>query len=224
MLCEQIPGLEVVKAFSSPQKLLDEMSTLHFDLLIVDIEMPGINGMQLANLVKNKMIIFATAYKEYAAEAFDLDAIDYVCKPIKKSRLEEAVRKACKRIASHSEPADYVTLNTDKGKSVLYFDQIFYISTSAKDRRDKIVYLQNQTKVTLKNYSIKEILHYLPEKMFCQVNKQEILSIKAVAFFNRNEIITHIQQSNGKQLIIYLGEVYRQNFQNTVMPNNQSSI
>ncbi len=221
MLCEQIQELEVVKAYSSPQTFLDDIASLNFELLITDIEMPGINGIQLANLVRNKMIIFTTAYKEYAAEAFDLDVIDYVRKPIKKSRLEEAVKKAIKRTSTHEDSRDYITLNTDKGKSVVYFDQILCISTSTKDRRDKIVYFQNQTKLTLKNYTIKEILNYLPEKMFSQVNKQEILSIKAVAFFNRNEIITHILQSNGKPLVIYLGEVFKQSFLNKLVPENK---
>lgn len=224
MLCEQIPDLEVVKAFSCPEKLLDELNYLNFDLLITDIEMPNINGIQLANLLKNKMIIFATAYKEYAADAFDLDVIDFVRKPIQKSRLEDAVKKAIKRVNPHETARNYLTLNTDKGKSVLYFEQILLITTSENDRRDKIVYLQNQTKITLKNYTIKELLNFLPEKLFCQVNKQEILSIKAVAYFNRNEIVTRLLQSNGKPLCIYLGDIFRQNFQNTIMPNTPPTV
>ena len=84
MLCEQLPELEVVKAFNNPEVFLSELPNLDFDLCILDIEMPQMNGMQVANLLNGKAVIFTTAYKEYAAEAFDLDAVDYVSKPIKK--------------------------------------------------------------------------------------------------------------------------------------------
>lgn len=97
MLCEQIPELEIVKAFNDPQKLLDEVPNLDFDLCISDIEMPGIDGLTLANLLQNKLVIFTTAYKNYASEAFDIDAVDYVTKPVTKERLERAVAKALER-------------------------------------------------------------------------------------------------------------------------------
>ena len=84
MLCEQLPELEVVKAFNSPDIFLKEVPNLDFDLCILDIEMPAMNGLHVANLLQGKPVIFVTAYKEFAAEAFDLDAIDYVRKPVKK--------------------------------------------------------------------------------------------------------------------------------------------
>jgi len=94
MLCEQIPELEVVKAFNSPLKFFTELPKLDFDLCILDIEMPEMNGLQVANLLNGRPVIFTTAYKEYAADAFDLNAVDYVRKPLTKERLEKAVKKA----------------------------------------------------------------------------------------------------------------------------------
>ena len=76
LLCEQIPQLEVVRAFNDPEIFMKEFPGLEFDLCILDIEMPGTNGIQLAALLKNKPVIFTTAYKDYASDAFDLDAID----------------------------------------------------------------------------------------------------------------------------------------------------
>ncbi|HMK07155.1 MAG TPA: response regulator, partial [Flavobacterium sp.] len=97
MLCGQIPELEIIKAFNDPEKLLAAIPMLDFDLLISDIEMPGIDGLSLANSLKGKLIIFATAYKDYAADAFDMDAVDYITKPIKLERLQKAVLKASER-------------------------------------------------------------------------------------------------------------------------------
>ena len=73
MWCEQIPELKIVKAFNNLKKLLTEFPELDFDLCISDIEMPGIEGLTLASLLQNKMVIFTTAYKDYAAEAFDFN-------------------------------------------------------------------------------------------------------------------------------------------------------
>ena len=96
LLCEQIEGIEVVKAFNNPKIFLQEIDDIDCDLCILDIEMQGMNGLQAAGLIKHKKIIFTTAYKEYAAEAFDLDVVDYVRKPIKKERLQQAFEKAQK--------------------------------------------------------------------------------------------------------------------------------
>src|SRR6187431_776666 len=92
MLCQQIPELEVVKAYNDPQKLVHESANVDFDLCILDIEMPKLNGVQVASILKNKSVIFATAHREYAADAFDLDAVDFVQKPVTKERLLVAIK------------------------------------------------------------------------------------------------------------------------------------
>ncbi|HEY3388914.1 MAG TPA: response regulator, partial [Prolixibacteraceae bacterium] len=136
MLCEQIPELEVIRAFNNASLFLKEIPGLEFDLCILDIEMPDVNGLQVANLLKGKPVIFTTGYKEYAAEAFDLDAIDYVRKPIKLERLQLAVRKAVLRTDKGSTPKNYIKLNTDKGKTLIVPEQIGFINTSETDSRD----------------------------------------------------------------------------------------
>src|SRR5690606_36713082 len=94
MLCEQIPEVEIVKTFNNPEKLLTEIPNLDFDLLITDIEMPGIDGLHLATLVQDKMVVFSTAYKEYAADAFTVDAIDDITTPVNLERLQKSFPKA----------------------------------------------------------------------------------------------------------------------------------
>ena len=122
MLCEQIPELEIVKAFNNPETLLAELPELDFDLCISDIEMPGIDGLTLASLLQNKLVIFTTAYKDYAAEAFDVNAVDYITKPVTKERLQIAVAKALERFNTVAPAKKFIHLNTDKGKALLYFN------------------------------------------------------------------------------------------------------
>jgi len=214
MLCEQLPDLEVVKAFDNPNIFLKEASNLDFDICILDIEMPEMNGLQIANLLNGKPVIFATAYKDYAAEAFDLNAIDYIRKPIKIDRLKQAVEKAKKHIGSSAKSnyKPYIQLNTSKGKAILFFDKIAHIKTSNKDSRDKIARLFDGEEFLLKNISFSKLLELLPKNDFCRVNRNEILSIKAVQVFSFDEITTNLIREQGKSIKLSLSEKYRNKF------------
>jgi DNA-binding LytR/AlgR family response regulator len=175
MLCEQIPELEIVKAFDNPEKLLAEIPKLDFDLCITDIEMPGIDGLTLASLLQDKLVIFATAYKNYAAEAFDIDAVDYITKPVTRERLQKAVGKALDQFTKATLVKKCIHLNTDKGKALLYFDQIQYVRTAVIDSRDKEVFLVDGTSLILKNIKFDSLLSQLPSVDFCRVNKRKLL-------------------------------------------------
>jgi DNA-binding LytR/AlgR family response regulator len=212
MLCEQIPELEVIKAFNSPEVLLSELSTLDFDLCILDIEMPQMNGLQVANLLNQKPVIFITAYKEYAVEAFDLDAVDYICKPIKKERLQQAVQKALKRLNTYHPVKSFFQWNTHQGKSLIFFDRLGYIKTSEIDSRDKVILLVDGTTIILKNISFDQLKGILPPYQFCRINKKEIIALKIVQLFSFDEIKTSMFNHSGKPLTLTLSEVYRDDF------------
>lgn len=212
MLCEQIPGLEVVKAFDNPELFLKEMPNLEFDFCIIDIEMPGISGLQIANLLSGKPVIFATAYKEYAADAFDLNAVDYLRKPLTLERLEKAISKLTKQAQTPTHYKNYIHINTDKGKAILFFDQIVYFHTSGIDSRDKVIYLQDGSFLVAKNYSFNALLGMLPSNAFSQVNKREVIAIKAISFFSNDEITTKIVMPTGKSLAVTLSDNFRAEF------------
>lgn len=212
MLCEQIPELEIVKTYNNPEKLLSDFADLDFDLLISDIEMPGIDGLHLAEMLQNKLVIFCTAYKEYAADAFNIDAIDYITKPVKLERLQKAIAKAVERFEKPDTKKKFIQLNTDKGKTLLYFNQIQYIKTALSDSRDKTVLLTDGSFLNLKNIKFDTLLNELPDADFCRVNKKEIVAVKAVKFFNHNEIVLHHLEENNKNASMILSETYRADF------------
>lgn len=212
MMCEQIPELEVVKAFDNPEKLLAEMKNLDFDLVITDIEMPGMDGLSVANLLKDKMVIFTTAYKEYAVEAFDIEAIDYITKPVKKDRLQKAVTKALEKINKKTSTKKFAQLNTDKGKALLFFDQIIHIQPSESDSRDKEVLMKDGNSILLKNITFAKLLSQIPKADFCRINKKDIVAMSAVKFFAHDEITTTILDKSGKNLVLFLSDIYRSDF------------
>jgi DNA-binding LytR/AlgR family response regulator len=211
MLCEQIPELEVVKAFNNPDVFLSEIPELDFDLCILDIEMPMISGIEVANLLQGKLIIFATAYKEFALEAFELDAVDYLQKPIKKERLQMAVQKALKRNLQEIPIKKFVQLQADKGKILLYFDKINYVKTASIDSRDKEVLLDDGSTVILKNIYFEKLLELLPTSDFCRINKHEIIKLSIVQFFSADLITTNCTLKE-KNLVLTLGNSFKKDF------------
>lgn len=213
VLCEEIPDVEVVKAFNDSSKFLEAIHNLDFNTCILDIQMPNYTGLEVAQHLKDKLIIFTTAYKEFAAEAFDLNAVDYIRKPLQKDRFEKAISKAKAILETQKTPEKKQALwNTDKGKTVLGFNEMLMITSSETDSRDKIVYLENGQNITIKNTSFEQLLSVLPIEKFCRVNKKEIISLKTVVHFTSDEIKTNIQLKNGSKINLPLSEVYRDEF------------
>lgn len=212
MLCEQIPEVEIVKVFNDPLLLLKDAPNLEYDLCILDIEMPGMNGLDVAKTLNHKPVIFTTAYKEYAAESYDLEAIDYIRKPIQKERLEKAIQKACDVLLKSTDEKQFAQFNTNKGKMLLFFKDVLLVTIAETDKRDKLVYLENGEEIILKNTSFDQLLSLLPTNNFCRISKKEVVAIKAVKFFIHNEITTHIFDAVGTNLKVSLSENYRKDF------------
>ncbi len=213
MLCEQIRGLEVVRAFNDPAVLLKEFKYLDFDFCILDIEMPDLNGFDVAKILTGYPIVFSTAYKEYASEAFDINAVDYIRKPISLQRLEQAIRKV-RRAMSLQQPQlpSFAQFNTNKSKAILHFDQIDYIRIADVDSRDKSVFLRDGSTVLLKNISFDKLLAFLPPQDFCRINKKEIVALRIVKFIAGDEIISSLPDAEDNAIVFSLGDSYKRSF------------
>lgn len=209
MLCEQLPDLQVVKAFNDPELFLKESSRLDFDFCIIDIEMPKINGLQIAGILKNKPIIFATAYHEFAAEAYDLDVVDYLRKPIKHDRLEIAIKKVESKLNNRETKQLSFTVNTDKGKTIIHFQDLLYVSTSAIDARDKEAFLADGRKLIFKNLNFEKLQQLLPASEFLRINKKQLLSKKIIKSYTSAELISTLTDHQGNELRFTISDSYR---------------
>ena len=114
-MCKELPILTDVQGFSDANEALSHISENQVDIAILDIDMPEINGIEMARRIKNchpyASIMFLTGYSNYALEAFGLHATGYLLKPINKERLEREVQYAVERRNRHTEkPADEVEL------------------------------------------------------------------------------------------------------------------
>ncbi|MGV3459839.1 MAG: LytR/AlgR family response regulator transcription factor [Flavobacterium sp.] len=213
MISEQIAHLEVVKAYNNPQLLLDEWQDIDFDLLITDIEMPGTNGLQVAEALRGKAIIFTTAYKDFALDAFEKNAVDYLVKPVKPERLQQAVEKAGKFLSGQKRvKPKQIQLNTDKGKALLDPDKMFCIATSDIDSRDKIIIMKDGSRIIVKNASFEKLLEMLPKDDFIRINKKTAVALRNVAYYTHEEIRADVMQPDGSPYTFPLSEIYRSAF------------
>lgn len=212
MLCEQLPELEIVKSYNNPTLFLSELNQHDFDVCLMDIEMPDINGLQLAQLLKSKHIIFITAYKDYAADAFDLNAIDYIRKPYNKERLQQSIDKLKQANKTLKETTQTIQLNTDKGKVKLDLDQLIFVRASEIDSRDKRMHLTSERILNAKNISFDKLLEQLSADKFCRINKKEVISFDHVAHFSFDEISIYMDKEHSKIVTLQLSEAFRKEF------------
>lgn len=209
MICEQLQGVEVIKAFNDPLKMMEELPSLEFDLCILDIEMPGMNGLEVARALNGKPVIFTSAYKEYAADAFDIEAVDYIRKPIHKERLEKAVQKAQEFLGKTLREKAYFQWNTDKGKSIVFYNQLMYVTNSSTDKRDKLAHLEGGRRLVLKNISYNQLLELLPSGEFCRVNKKDIIALKILKAYTHTDLVI---QLNEQEKSLSIGENFKKDF------------
>ncbi len=210
MLCEQLPNVKVVKAFNDPELFLKESANLEFDFCVADIQMPKINGLQMAVFLKHKPFIFVTAYSEFAAEAYDMDVVDYIRKPLQQERIQAAVKKVENRLLQSKEKEQSFIVNTDQGKSILYFKDVLYISTSSIDSRDKEAFLSNGTSILLKNLNFEKLQQLLPRPEFLRINKKQIVAKKIIKSYASTKLISTILDHTGKELNFNLSDSYRE--------------
>lgn len=210
-LCEGIPDIEVIKAFDNPVLFLSEVENLNFDFCISDIVMPNLSGLEVAEKLRSIPIIFTTAHNEYAADAFDVEAIDYLRKPVQRERLERAIEKVKNHLELLKSQATW-TVNTNKGKFTIQLSTIVSFSTETYDRRDKLMLLENGDELVIKNKSFDQLLQELEGISWIRISKSELLSKEFIQGYQGEIVLSKIRNKEGKYREFSLSENYRKSF------------
>lgn len=206
-LCESIEEVEVVKVYNDSEKFLSEFASLEFDCCISDIVMPKQTGLQVAEQLAKKAFIFCSAHNEYAADAYDVEAIDYLRKPVQRERLVRALEKARVFIQNQLTEGAWLA-HTTKGKISIPMSSILVFSTDALDRRDKLLRLKSGEEFIIKNKSFDQLLSELNNLELLRISKSELLVGLTVQQLIQNEIHTTIKQKDGTFLKFTVGENY----------------
>lgn len=206
----KIPELEIIEKCNDAICAHKTLQENQVDLIFLDINMPKLSGISfLKNLKDAPLIIFTTAYSDYALEGYELNAVDYLKKPFSFERFSKAFFKAqelfmLKHKSAHSvlkeETNEFIFIKSNKKTYKVKFSEIYYIEGLG----DYIqIHLQNDKIVT--NLSMKKIYDLLPDNQFYRIHKSFIISIDKIDLVEGNMV-----KINNKRLPV--GNSYRQDF------------
>jgi DNA-binding LytR/AlgR family response regulator len=182
--------IELVKTFTSPDEALKHLHKFPVDLIFLDIRMPSISGLQFRKkLPQDLMVIFTTAYSEYAVEGFNVNAIDYLLKPFSYDRFMQAVNKAGEfyKYYHNLETAvqQYLFIRADYSLVKIMLDDIVYI----EGLDDYVKIHTSARKPLVARMTMKAMMEKLPAKSFARVHRSFIVPINRIEKI-RNKIIS----------------------------------
>ncbi|NDV66316.1 LytTR family DNA-binding domain-containing protein [Bacteroides sp. 224] len=209
-LVDQISQLELLDSFNNAETASAFMSTTTVDLVFLDIQMPGINGIEFARSIpRHTLIIFTTAYSEYALDSYEVDAIDYLVKPIDPVKFRKAVDKAItyhsllmdeEKKSVETFEDDYIFVKSDRRFFKVNLKDILFIE-GLKDY--VIIQLENQRLITRMN--LKSIHESLPPSIFLRINRSYIVNKNHIDSFDNNDVFIKTHE-------IGIGNFYRDAF------------
>lgn len=204
-----IPALQVIKTFTDSRAAVDFIQQQPVDLILLDIQMPYINGFDLVKAVPPQtMVIFTTARHDYAVQAYELDVLDYLVKPIAQERFDKAIQKALefrqyRKVWNEQQQAarNFLMIKADYRIVKLLFEEIEYIEGLSEYVK---IYSREKTYTTLA--ALKSLEGELPAGKFIRIHKSYIVALSAIDQFNSKAIQLH----NGKELPV--GRSYKDKF------------
>lgn len=194
----RMPDMEIVGMAQNAQEALSLMREQSVDILLLDIHMPDLSGMELAHIIQDKApaIIFTTAYSEYAVESYEVSAVDYLLKPIALPRLQTALQKAKARIESQHE--EFMMVKADYKNYKIILSELLYI----EGQHEYVSFYTTERRITAL-YSLKALEEELPSDRFARIHKSYIINLNRVMEFDQNNVMVAGQR-------IPIGGVYRE--------------
>ncbi|HPH24937.1 MAG TPA: LytTR family DNA-binding domain-containing protein [Chitinophagaceae bacterium] len=194
--CSKISYLQLDKVFTNPDEAKDYLKHNKVDLLFLDIQMPDINGVQFyKSLTTKPPVIFTTAFKDYAVDGFNVDAVDYLLKPFEYDRFLKAIYKA-------KEYIEFLASQDLQMSSIYVKVNYEMMKINLKDI-DLIEALDDYIKIHIKPYpvltlmTLKGVLEKLPENLFVRIHRSYIIPLHKVEKFSKNKV-----QVAGKEIPI----------------------
>ena len=190
---EKTPELKQLASYTDSITAINAIKEQKPDLLFLDIQMPNIDGMELAHsLPAETRVIFTTAFKEYAFESYEVNALDFLLKPIRYNKFLGSIEKARKLIdvqQTASQPKQQpntVFIRVDGEWRNITIDQITYVS-GMKDY--VLFYLDGEKKPLITHLTMKAVEEMLPSDKFLRVHRSYIIAVDKIQKVDRNDCI-----------------------------------
>jgi DNA-binding LytR/AlgR family response regulator len=180
-LCDKCDSINLQKTFTQPNEALKHLRKFPADLIFCDIQMPGLNGLNLVKaLEQNTMVIFTTAFTQYAASSYELNAIDYLLKPIQQKRFNQALTKA-QEYFDYTKKKDqgeekYIFVRSDLSLVKIPLADILYIEGLADYLKIHI----KDRKTVVARMPMKDMMDKLQSTDFIRVHRSFILPFSKI--------------------------------------------
>lgn len=209
----QLPELELAGMCSNAIEANEKIQNEDIDLLCLDIKMPQISGIDFLKSLKNPpLVIFTTAFSNYALESYSLDVVDYLLKPISFDRFMMAINKVTERMNNKKSMSqhedDYFYVKADKKLIRVKYDDIIYI----EGLKDYVIIRVDESRiVTLQ--TMKSLTDKLPDDRFIRVHRSYLVNIDRINSIMGNMIEVF---EKGKTKLIPIGKNYKDDLMETI--------
>jgi DNA-binding LytR/AlgR family response regulator len=186
----KVPFLNLVSTFASALEALEFLKNNPVDLLFLDIQMPILKGTEFLRSLQNPpMVIFTTAYQQYALEGFELNVVDYLMKPIPFDRFLKGVNKAYDQFVlrrSKAESSDsFFFVHSEYKEIKILCNDILYV----EGLKDYVkIFLRSQTRPVLTRLNLKGIESKLPAAQFCRIHNSFIVSLSKINSSQKQQV------------------------------------
>ena len=210
---QDIPHLELIKSCKNALEAMDVLRNQQIDAMFLDINMPKITGLNfLESLQHPPAVVITTAYREYALDAYDLDVIDYLHKPIPFPRFVKAISKIEDKLQAHITPIvnsiiqpvesipEFIFIKADKKTIKLNFKDIKYI-----EGLGDYIKIHTKTKSIVSKITVKRMEELLPSNLFPRVHRSFIVALDMIDSIEGNQIAVG-------DCKIPIGQIHRQTF------------
>lgn len=213
---KKIPYLELAASCQSVSEALDIIKNDSIDAVFTDINMPDMNGLDFVRAIhdtgENPLIVFTTAYSEYAVESFTVDAVDYLLKPFGQEDVERVAAKLFKiyeqsnvAAVSSVDEDDTLFLKTEHKIVRIDIKDIRYIEGMSEYLK---IHLEGHPKPLIVLLSMKKLEERLPTPIFMRIHRSYIINLKKIQEVNKNRVILDADT------YLPIGDLYRQTFMN----------
>ena len=181
---KKVTFLQLKETFVSAMEALEYIKTNPVDLVFLDINMPDITGLDFSQLLpKNCGVIFTTAYSQYAADAFNLSAIDYLVKPFDFVRFMKACQKALDALSKEEAETPYLFVKDSYDLVRIVLADLLYVQSEGN-----YLTFKEKEKKTVTRMTMTEALELLPNKNFMRVNKSYVVNLNHIQKIERHQV------------------------------------
>jgi len=201
------PELKLLGICNNAYEAIEILNKQSIDLIFLDVNLPKLSGLSLLkSLNKAPLVVFTTAYSQYAVEGFNVDAVDFLLKPFSFERFLKAVQKVTEKLnsASNSTNAEYIMLQADKKMHKIYFNDIVFI-----EAKGDYMKIQCQHDALLVHKTMHEMESLLPKHRFIRIHKSHIISHQSIKYIEGNQVCVH-------DVLLPIGKTYRKRLMESI--------